>query len=430
MKIKIIEKSYSEVMSLPIPKHKLPIKMGIFWRVLIKCLSKANLSKYKIKYNEHRTELLPMDTPCLVLMNHSGFIDMQIAADRLFPRPFSTVCTTDGYVGLSTLMRLIGCIPTQKFVTDISLIRDITYALTRLKTDVLMYPEACYSFDGRANALPESLGRLIKKLKVPVVTIITKGAFLREPLYNMLRHRRVKLEADVTYLITPEEAESLSSSELFERVSDAFSFDSFKWQQENKIEISEDFRADGLERVLYKCPHCLSESNIHGNGTVWRCDECGTEYELDVHGFMKARNTVSRFEHIPDWYDWERCEVKKEIEEGTYGLETDVDIYMLVDYKALYKVGDGQLTHNSEGFTLRGCDGQIDYKQSALSSYTVNSDYYWYEIGDMISIGNKRHLFYLFPKGQKINVAKVKFAVEELYKLKIKESREIKSATV
>jgi len=423
MKIKIVEKSYSDVMALPQPKHKKPIIMGHFWRVLIKLLSHTNLAKYKIKYTEYGMEKLSKKEPCLVLMNHSGFIDMQIAADYLYPRPFSTVSTTDGYVGLATLMHLIGCIPTQKFVTDISLIRDISYALKELKTTVLMYPEACYSFDGTANALPESLGRLIKMLKVPVVTLITHGAFHREPLYNMLRHRNVKLSADVTYLISPEDTEKLTTDEINLKINEQFSFDSFKWQQENGIEITEDFRTDGLERVLYKCPHCMCEDSAEGKGVNWTCKKCGAVYELTETGYLRAVDGNTAFDHIPSWYDWERSEVSKEINDGKYLTDTDVDIYMLVDYKALYKVGDGHLIHNSDGFILTGCNGELKYEQSALSSYTVNSDYYWYEIGDMISIGNKRHLFYLFPNDKKINVAKVKLAAEELYKLKRAESR-------
>jgi len=413
-------------MALPTPEHKKPLKMGIFWRMLIKYLSHNNLRRYKVVYNEHGMENLAKGEPCLVLMNHSGFIDMQIAGDYLYPRPFSTVCTTDGYVGLSLLMRLIGCIPTQKFVTDVSLIRDMNYALHELGTTVLMYPEACYSFDGRSNALPDGLGKLVKMLKVPVVTIITKGAFQREPLYNMLRHRKIQISADVTYLVSPDETAELSAEEINERINEQFSFDSFRWQQEEKIPVTESFRADGLERVLYKCPHCLSENSAEGKGITWKCTRCGATYELTEHGFMKATEGNTIFDHIPSWYDWERSEVLREIQEGTYKLDTEVDIYMLVDYKALYKVGYGKLRHDADGFLLTGCNGELVYRKSPISSYTVNADYYWYEIGDMISIGSKRQLFYLFPKNQKVNVAKVKLAAEELYKIKITESRDTK----
>ena len=120
-------------------------------------------------------EKIGKDEPCLILMNHSCFLDMQIAYRILYPRQFNIVATSDGFVGFgkALLMRLLGCIPTQKFVSDVTLIRDMEYMLKEKKTSVLMYPEASYSFDGTATPLPESLGKLVRKLGKPVVMITT-----------------------------------------------------------------------------------------------------------------------------------------------------------------------------------------------------------------------------------------------------------------
>ena len=163
-----------------------------------------------------------------------------------------------------------------------------------------------------------------------------------------------------------------------------------------------------------------------GKGIHITCQKCGKTYELTELGYLKATDGDSAFTHLPDWYDWERDEVKRELNDGKYSLDIDVDIYMIVDYKALYSIGDGHLTHNAEGFHLVGGNGELDYSQSPLASYTLNADYFWYEIGDMISIGNKNQLFYCFPKNTKAIVAKTKMAAEELYKIKIQDKRSSK----
>ena len=424
MKIKVINSSYDRVMELAQPKYKKPQKAPMTMRMLMKALSHINLKSNDMKYIEHGMDKLENGQPYLLLMNHSSFIDLQIAADYLYPRAFSTVCTTDAYMGKAWLMRLIGCIPTKKYVSDLSLIKDMSYALKKLNTVVVMYPEAGYSFDGRATPLPDTLGKLLKLLKVPVVTLITHGAFAREPLYNMLRHRDVKISADVTYLLSPEQIAERSPEELNDILKEAFSFDNFRYQQENGITISEDFRADGLERVLYKCPHCLAEGKNVGLGTTIKCKECGAEYELTEKGDLKALNVEGIFNHIPDWYDWERAQVKREVEEGRYLLDIDVDVMMIVDYKALYKIGSGHLRHDESGYRLTTDDGKLEYNQSSIASYSLNADYYWYEIGDMISIGNTRHLFYCFPKNQEETiVAKARLAAEEIYKISINKKR-------
>ncbi len=417
MKIKSKSLSYEKVSAIPKQKHKKPKKPNIFWTTLIRVLSFFALLPIKFKYRKKDMEKLEKKEPCLVLMNHSCFNDFEIASTLLYPRPFNIITTSDGFVGKNWLMRQIGCIPTQKFVTDVTLVRDIRYTVNTLKSSVLMYPEASYSFDGTATTLPESLGGLVKLLKVPVVMIETFGAFSRNPLYNNLQVRKVPLEAEMRYVLSPDEIKEKSVDEINEILRKEFSFDGFRWQQENKVKIAEPFRADELNRVLYKCPSCMAEGKTVGKGTLLTCHACGKEYELNEYGFMKALEGETEFKHVPDWYAWERECVRKEILEKSYSLEVDVDIYMLVDTKSLYRVGEGHLSHSPEGFRLTGCDGQLDYIQKPKASYSLYSDYYWYEIGDMICIGNNDVLYYCFPKTDDDVVAKTRLATEEMYKI-------------
>jgi len=415
MKIKTKTLSFDKVQALPKPIHKKPKKRGFFFSTLIRVLSFFDMLGTGFSYTTHRMEEAG-EGPFLILMNHSSFIDLEIASVIRYPAPHCIVCTSDGFVGKEWLMRQIGCIPTRKFVTDFSLLSDIRYALKELKTDVLMYPEASYSFDGRSTPLPRHLGILLKRLNVPVLYIQTYGAFSRDPLYNGLQKRKVKVSAAISCLLTKEEIAEKSVEEMDDILDSAFSFDNFTWQKENGIEINEPFRADGLHRILYRCPHCESEGMTEGKGTTLTCHSCGAVYELDTLGQLKSTNQDTAFSHIPDWYQWEREQVRKELESGQYRLDTEVDIGIMTDYKAIYKVGSGRLVHDANGFRLTGCDGKLNYEQKPQASYGLYSDYYWYEIGDVICIGDGKLLYYCFPKGGE-SVAKARLAAEELYKL-------------
>ena len=108
---------------------------------------------------------------------------------------------------------------------------------------------------------------------------------------------------------------------------------------------------------------------------------------LDEYGFLKGNNVDTRFSHIPDWYQWERECVREELLSGEYSLKAEVDIYTIIDTRYLYKIGSGVLEHSSEGFHLTGCEGKLDYRQRPSASYSLNADYFWYELGDMINIG-------------------------------------------
>ena len=418
MKIRVIKKNYDEVMDLPRLKYKKPRHQLSILRPILKVVCWVLLKMTGFTYEKIGMEKLGKKEPCLVLMNHSSFIDLEIAAFLMADREWHIVTTLDGFVGLDWLLPLVGCIPTKKFIPDVTLVRDMRYTVKDLNASVIMYPEASYSFDGTATPLPDSIGKCVKLLGVPVVMIKTEGAFLRQPLYNCLKLRKTKVSATMEYLLSPDEIKEKSAEELNAVINKQFDFDNFKTQQEKGILIKEKYRADGLHRVLYKCPHCLAEGKTVGEGTTLTCKECGTVYELTESGFLKCLNSDTRINHIPDWYKWERECVWKELVENTYLLDIDVDIYMLVNTKCVYRVGEGHLMHNTDGFTLTGCDGQIDYHLKPQQSYSIYSDFYWYEIGDMISIGDEKIQYYCFPKNQENVVAKTRLAAEELYKMK------------
>ena len=418
MKTVTKKSTYEKVMAMKRTQHRNPMRPVFLLQILIRLLTFFDMLSLGFSKEEHGMEKIGKDEPCLILMNHSSFLDLEIASRLFFPKRYAIVTTSDGFVGwlMRILMPLLGCIPTQKFVSDMRLIRDMQYMLQEKKTSVLMFPEASYSFDGTATPLPRKMGVLLKKLGVPVVTVITHGSFARQPLYNCLRKRKVQVSADVTCLFTAEELKTMSVAQLDAKLDEAFGFDNFRWQQENKVIIDEPDRADGLNRILYKCPHCGVEGKTEGKGTALVCHNCGASYELTELGFLKAEEPV--FTHIPDWYRWERQEVRKELEAGTYKLDVDVDIAMMVNYNAIYMVGEGRLTHTVEGFHLTGCDGKLEYTQGPLACYSLYSDYYWYEIADMICIGNQDALYYCFPKNCGDVVAKTRLAAEELYKMK------------
>ena len=261
MKIRTRKKSYDAVMALPKAKHRRPMHPNFLLQSVIRLASIPDLHGTHFRFTTQGMEKVK-GQPCLILMNHSSFIDLMMVSRIFYPRPYGIVCTSDGFVGKPWLMRLLGCIPTQKFVSDITLIRDMEYMLKEKKVSVLMYPEASYSFDGTATPLPRKMGVLLKKLGVPVVTVITQGAFTRDPLYNGLQKRKVRTGARVTCLATAQEIKEKTVRELDEMLDAAFSFDNFAWQRDNGIEIKEPFRADGLERILYKCPHCGAEGKM------------------------------------------------------------------------------------------------------------------------------------------------------------------------
>ena len=422
MKIKVTDKDYDEVMAMPREKHTRPARQSALARAVLRAASSFEMKSVSFECDASPLRALGKDEPCLILMNHSSFTDLQITSTLFHDRQYHIVCTNDGFIGKESLMKWIGCIPTRKFMTDTVLVRDLRYAVQDLKSSIIMFPEASYSFDGTETPLPESLGKLIKMLGIPVVMIMTRGSFLRDPLYNGLRKRNVRVSAEVRILLDREDIRAADASRIDDILKDAFSYDHFRDQHQRGITVSEPFRAEGLERVLYRCPECGGEGTNVTEGDRITCTSCGTVHTLCEDGTLSSPGGETRFTYVSDWYAWERECVRNEILSGAYLIDTPVDILILRDMKSMYRVGDGTLVHDCSGFHLTGCGGRLDYSQSPRSSYSLYADYFWYEIGDMISIGDSKAQYYCFPKGEKaVPVAKARLAAEEMYKLSAKE---------
>lgn len=416
MNIKIKNITLDELQALPGVKKRQPKKPNILFKTLLKIITLPDVWATKFKLNKIGMERLGKNEPCLILMNHSSFFDLKLMVNAMYPKPMNIVTTIDGLVGQEWLLRNIGCMPTRKFVIDLGVIKDIRYCLTKLKSNVLMFPEAGYTFDGTSTVLPDSLGKLVKLLGAPLVSVIMNGSFARQPLYNQLHLRKVKIDADMKYLLSPEEIKNMSAEEINAIIRKEFSFDQFRWQQENNIKITEKNRADRLERVLYKCPHCLKEGEMVGLGTTLTCKACGKVYELTESGTMQALEGDTEFDHVPNWYSWQRECVKNELLNDEYHYEDFVDLYAVKDTKALYKLGDARLVQNKEGLTLYDLDGKVIFEQKPKYTYTLNADFYWYEIDDIVCIGNMDVSYYSVPKNNKC-VAKMRLFAEELYKI-------------
>ena len=415
MKIKTIKLPYSEVLKRKQKKLKKPVKVLFFWKLLIKIISIFDLWAVKFKCNKINIDKLNKKEPCLILMNHSSFLDMEIAYSILFNKNFNTVTTTDAFIGKNWLLRQIGCFPTVKFLNDPLLVRNIVNVIKK-KRSILMFPEAGYTFDGTMTTIPFALAKLVKFLNVPLVIIITQGAHLRQPLFNKLRKRKVKVTCDYKYVLSKEQINSMSYDEIYDVILKEFSFDNYEYQINNNIIIDEQERADNLNVVLYKCPHCGVEGKMVGHDNILECKHCNIRYELCENGKLNCLNGKTIYDTIPKWYKYQREEVRKEVVNNNYLLDTDVDVIVMKDTYSLYEVGSGHLVHNNDGFNLKLDDGSLDYNYSSKTSYSINSDIYWYQLGDVICIGDYNIQYYCIPK-QKDVVAKARLAAEEMYKI-------------
>ena len=396
-----------------------PIRTKWYLRPLTYILSAPDVAKHKCKITKINTEGLK--PPFVLLCNHNAFMDFKVATKAIYPWRANYVVAIDGFIGREKLLRDVGCICKRKFTNDTTLVKQLIQTIKNGDIAVI-YPEARYSLCGTTAVLPESLGKLCKLLKVPVVTLICHGHHVNSPFWN-LHDRGVKpTEAEFTQLFDAESLKNATVEEINKKIVEAFQYDDFAWQKEKGIHIKYKGRGEGLHKVLYQCPACKTEYKMSSAGTILKCNACGKEWNMTELGELEAVSGETEFSHIPDWYEWERENVRREVAEGTYSSgELKVRVDTLPNAKKFIHLGEGTLIHDMNGFVCKGIDvdgDPFEMIKTVPSLYSCHIEYeYLGKFGDCVDLNTLEDTWYIYPdtEGQEFAVTKMALATEELY---------------
>ena len=392
-------------------------------RPLAWAISYPDVWKHRAKIRKINME--GIKPPYILLCNHNAFLDFKVTTAAIFPHRANYVVAIDGFTsptkkGFASregLLRTVGCICKRKFTNDAILVRQLG-RVVRNGDIAVLYPEARYALCGTNAVLPESLGKLCKLLKVPVVSLIMHGHHVNSPVWN-LGDRGVKpVESELTCLFTTEALAKASSEEVNRVINEAFQYDDFAWQRERGIRISYSKRAEGLHKVLYQCPHCKAENQMDSVGAELFCKSCSKRWEMDELGMLHTKNGETEFSHIPDWYEWERANVRQEVETGTYSFSAPVRVMSLPNANGYVHIGDGTLTHNMDGFTVRGTGAYGDFEMvkpvPSLYSSHIELNYLG-KYGDCVDLNTLEDSWYCYPQVDHFSIVKIALATEELY---------------
>jgi len=222
----------------------------------------------------------------------------------------------------------------------------------------------------------------------------------------------------MTQLFTADELADAPTEEINERIGQAFTYDDYLWQRLRGVRTPYKKRAEGLDKVLYQCPACGAEYRMYSQGVQLRCTACGKSWTMDELGTLSADEGETEFAHIPDWYEWERGNVRKEIENGTYAAKCPVHVESLPNADGYVHLGEGTLTHDQNGFLVRvnGPYGEFEMKKPVPSLYSSHIEYnYLGKYGDCIDLNTLEDTWYCYPYDCEFSVTKFALATEELY---------------
>ena len=255
--------------------------------------------KYNITYDNDIAK--DIKGPAIVVGTHTCDQDHILSALTLYPvRP--TYIVSEHFIRnkkTARLLKIMHVITKKMFTPDVSTIMNI---LRAKKEDavIVIFPEGRLSCYGRTLPVTDGTAELIKKLGVNLYAWKAEGAYLTFPKWrNKGDNRPGKINASVKLLLTADEVAEKSVDEIREITEAAILHDDEVAM--DGIEYKSDTMAEGVDKVIFKCPMCLKEGEITAEGNHIKCS-CGLDASLDTGYKLHS----APFDSINKWFEWQQ----------------------------------------------------------------------------------------------------------------------------
>lgn len=274
--------------------------------------------RHKFNLSAENPEVCGLQPPFLLLANHTNFWDPfllscyipetvhYVASDEYFRNPL-----------LNFLLRLVGAIPKSKFVSDQMTVMDIL----RVKRNggvIGVFPEGKRNWDGRTDELLFATSKLVKHLKVPVVTALLQGAHLSFPRWAR-KPRRGRIVVRFENTLTSRDVEEMDAEAIHAALSRSLAYSDYGFQRAGRILFKGKKLAERLELYLFTCPHCHALCTMESKGNTFFCRSCGYAVTYGQDGRLTSQGDAACFETPGEWADWQRACLEKTLRAYTEG---------------------------------------------------------------------------------------------------------------
>lgn len=303
-----------------------------------------------------RNEIKGVKGPFVVIANHQCAYDF-VSLISLIWRPMSFVISNSFFNSLpiTGFMQKMGVIPKQQFQTSVSDMKNMK-AVIDAGEPLVIYPAGLMCEDGLSTPTPAATYKFLKWLGVDVYVARISGTYFAMPKWGKgFRPGRTYL--DVYKLMSAAELAEMSIETIRERTDSALQFDAYREQETLQVKYAGS-SIDGLEKVLYVCPHCGAEHTMQvRDSKVIFCRACGYEQVSDCYGFFHNEKGIGpEIRYVSDWSKRIYADLERQVEEGSIcGLTAQTKIHMIDYHKHKFvEVGHGTVELRSKHFTITG----------------------------------------------------------------------------
>ena len=381
----------------------------IFYALACAYLKPKYTKKYGITYDNEIVK--DIKGPAIIVATHTCDEDHMISGMTLYPvRP--TYIVSEHFTRIPStarLLKLMHVITKKMFCADISTIRNVMRA-KKENAVIVIFAEGRLSCYGHTLPVADGTAELIKKLGVDLYAWKGEGAYLTFPKWRNKGDDRIgRIHCTIKQVMTADEVKAKSIDEIREITEMTILHDDELVM--DGVEYKSKTMAEGVERILFKCPVCHAEDKITSEGDHIRCG-CGLDATLDA----KYRLHGAPFDRINEWFEWQQASL--DIENGH--LETKARLGCCGDDGFMDpNAGSGEVYMDKDIFklsgTLHGEEIEFSVQSDKIGAFPVSP-------GDHIDIYHNGRLIYIYPQPNLNDAVKWVSFLDKLNEVKKQES--------
>lgn len=349
------------------------INVNPFAELIVKKALKIIFKKlFNVKLNMP-DEVRNLKPPFVLLPNHQGFWDPFLAG--VYFKPPVYYITSDAVFRsrlFGFLLKFLGAIPKTKSQSDLDALKNI-FAIKEQGRCIGIFPEGQRNWDGRTLPLIKSTSKLIRMLKIPVVSAVFKGGYYSQPRWGTSINKG-EMVIEYKILFNGDEVGNMKVTEIHNKLTEALTHDEIEYQKSQQIEWTGGKYAENIEQLLFVCPECGEMKGFTSGGDRFSCKACGRKWQITKFQEITVPGGSSLFDNVRDWDAWQLNKLYERIDEifdsgGTIFDTDSVTLHTGFKSSRPKPLGPGMIKLTSESFILFDKNGN-ELKNAPISEIT------------------------------------------------------------
>ena len=377
--------------------------------------------RYKVHFSYDYDKKAIAGKPAILLSAHASRLEFIYSIYGFGRRDINVVCGYQNILkkGLFRLFLALGVISKYLYQPDLICVKHMI-GVMKHGGCIGLFPEGIQSTSGSTHPINPATAQFIKRSKANIVVCSSKGAYLATNRYSSDR-KSGYIGVDYSLLFTPEMLEELSEEEIYRGILEKISYNDFEYNKTARCAyVGKKPNADGITKILYKCPDCGEEHSLRVDFDSVVCDKCGFRVRINEYYDLVPVSGRNCPADIDAWYKWQRRCVAEEIGSDDFELSLEGSICTLKLDK-LRKAPDdrrvlsvGRATINNRGFAFHGeLDGEeVNFDFDAKSIYSLTCSTRGY-----LEFYHNNDYFMLIPDNNDKALIKWTLASEEIHNL-------------